>query len=421
MGRTAKDRRDLPHPKPVQKIELSEDHVKRRVIAAALLLLLGLCGIGYALFQALAPESGWQQIEAGTFLGTNCGSEFVLLYELGVDGSAQAEHKGLTALYTQACRTAFQLFHTEERYDDVVSVCEINARPNEAIRVDSVLYRAFEAVRNAGDRTIYLGPVYARYGDLFYCVDDVQLVDVDPYLSDEVRQEYAQIAAYAMDPQSIDVELLGEGQICLRVSEEYLAYAQREGITRFIDFSWLRNAFIADYLAETLIDGGYTYGSITSYDGYARCLDSRPLSYSLNLYDRVDGGRYLAGTMEYQGPMNMVSLRDYPLSEMDAQRFYQLRTGEIRTMYLDPRDGLCKSAVSGLSCYSQSQSCAELALKIAPIYIADQLQPDRLAALTGRDVYAVYCQDRVIYGTDPELTITNLYEGDGVEYTLSLP
>lgn len=395
--------------------------MKLRLAAAALLLLLGVGGIVYALFNAMAPEAGWQQIEAGTSLGPTCAGEFALLYELGADGAVRTEQRDLIQLYTRSCRTAFQLFHTEERYEGMVNVCELNARPNETLWVDDALYRAFEVVQSSGDRTIYLGPVYARYGDLFYCEDDAQLVDFDPYLSEEVRQEYVRAAAYAMDPQSVNVELLGDDQVCLRVSEEYLAYARREGVTRFIDFSWLTNAFIADYLAETLISGGYTHGSITSYDGFARCLDERGLSYSLNIYDQTDGGVCLAGTMEYRGPMSMASLRSYPLTSMDGRRIYQLRSGEMRTMYLDPRDGLCRNALSGLTCYAQAKGCAELALSIAPVYVAEQFQPERLEPLAEAGIYAVYCQDRAICGTDPELTVTGLGQGDGGGYTLSLP
>ena len=421
MGRTAKDNRDRYRPRPVKKIELSEEHTRPRMIAAVLLFLLGIGALVYGFVSFVTPEGGWQAIEASGSYGATCGDEFVFLYELGSGGaSSLAENRAVTALYTQAARKAYQLFNSDESFDEITNVYDINRRPNEVLEVDEVLYEAFAAIQSHGNRALYLGPVYIRYDDVFFCQDDSQLVDFDPRLSESVRQEYEEIAAFAMDPQSVDVQLLGGNQIRLYVSEEYLAYAQREGIENFIDFFWMKNAFIVDYLAQVMIDNGYTHGSFSSYDGFIRNLDERSTGYSLNVYDRAEDGVYLSATMEYQGPLSAVCLRNYPLNSMDSLRFYQLRSGEIRTPYLDVRDGLCKSALNDLISYSKTRSCAELMLCVSPIYISDTFDRQALSALAGEDVHSIYCEDRVILGSDPELTLTELYDLDGICYTTSL-
>lgn len=403
MGRTARDNRDRPHPKPVQKIELSERNTTGRFIAAAVFLLLGVGALIYAFFQLGAPEAGWQTIEAGTGSGPTCGEEFVFLYELGAgEQSVLAESRAINAKYTEACRKAFQMLHASETFEDTVSLCELSGRPNQVLEVDPALYGAFSAVQAQGDRTLYLGPIYARYGDLFYCTDDSQLADFDPYTSEAVKQEYAAVAAYAMDPAHIDVELLGENRVRLRVSEEYLSFAQREGIQRFLDFGWMRNAFAADYLAQTMAEAGFTRGSISSLDGFARCLDSREGCYSLNLYDLEGEDVVQAGVLEYQGPMSLVSLRAFPLNEADGQRYCRLQNGQIRTAYLDPRDGLCKSAVSALTCYSENRTCAQLAMEMGPIFIADALEPGALEQLAEEGVYAACRRDGVLWRTGPQ-------------------
>lgn len=403
MGRTAKDNRDLPHPKPVEKIELSDRNATGRFIAAALFLLVGAGALVYAFRQLGTPEAGWQAIQAGTGSGPTCGEEFVFLYELGAGGQpVLTESRAVTAEYTKACRKAFQMFHTSETFEDTVSLCEISGRPNQELEVDPALYGAFAAVREEGDRTVYLGPVYARYGDLFYCTDDSQLADFDPYSSEEVAREYAAATAYAMDPAHIDVELLGENRVRLRVSEEYLAFAQREGIERFLDFGWMRNAFAADYLAQTMAEAGFTKGSISSIDGFIRCLDGREGSYSLNLYD-VEGEKPVqAGVLEYQGPMSLVSLRAFPLNEGDRQRCYRLRNGELRTMYLDPRDGRCKNALNALTCYAGDRTCAQLAMAAAPIFIADTFETGPLERLAEKGVYAACFRAGALWRTEPQ-------------------
>lgn len=392
------------------------------MVAAVLLLLLGVGALTYAITSLVTPEPGWQEIEAGSSAGASCAEEFVFLYELGAgELSVSAENRAVTALYTQAARKAYQMFNSDEGFDDVVSVYDINRHPNEVMEVDEALYQAFSALHDHGNRAIYLGPVYARYGDLFYCVDDTQIVDFDPRLSEDVRQEYQEIAAYAVDSGAVDLQLLGGNQVRLYVSEEYRTYAEQEGIEDFIDFSWMKNAFIADYLAQTMIDGGFTHGAISSYDGFQRNLDDRDVSYTLNVYDRTDGLVYPAASMEYVGAMSIVYLRGYPLSNLDNQRYYQMKNGEIRTPYLDVQDGICKSAVNDLIAYSKSLSCAEVLLSVSPLYVAETLDYEGLSALTEKGIYSIYCQDRVVIGNDSELILTNLYDEGSIRYRAEIP
>jgi len=55
----------------------------------------------------------------------------------------------------------------------------------------------------------------------FFCEDDSQTVDYDPYQNSE-------IAAYAGDKDSVEIKFLGDDQVCLFVSEEYLAFAEEK-------------------------------------------------------------------------------------------------------------------------------------------------------------------------------------------------
>ena len=396
----------------MEKIQLSGEHLTLRLIAAAVFLVLGGTALAYALTQLLSPKPGWQTVEAGASGEANCGGEFVFLYELGAAGvSVSAENKALTRLYSDACGRMFQVFHTQESFEGVTNLRDVNLHPNETLTVDEVLYRAFETVQRYGDRTVYLGPVYERYNGLFSCTDDSQLTDFDPYLSEEVREEYAAAAAFANDPRSVDLRLLGDGRVCLYVSEEYLAYARQKEIGRYLDFGWLTNAFVIDYLAQVLAENGYTCGSISSYDGFVRNLDGRALEYALNLYDFSDGTIYPAGVMRYRGPRSMAYLRDYPLSAADGRRMYLLKSGEVRTGYLSAGDGRCRSAAHDLIAWSDTAGCAEIALRLAPVYVADTLDIPALEALADRGIHSVRMENRVICGTDPDLTLTDLCEG----------
>ena len=189
---------------------------------------------------------------------------------------------------------------------------------------------------------------------------------------------------------------------------------------RFIDFSWMRNAFVADYLADALAAEGFTKGTLSSYDGFTRNLDVRETDYSFSILDLWDQAVCPAATMHYQGPQSLVTLRDYPLNDSERWRFYELKTGEVRTLYLDIADGFCRSAVHSLTCYSTDQGCGETLLAMLPVYIADGLLPEELARLAEEGVQSIYCQDRVIWHTDPALELEGLFTREDVQYTEAL-
>ena len=123
--------------------------------------------------------------------------------------------------------------------------------------------------------------------------------------------------------------------------------------------------------------------------------------------------------MDYQGPMSVVTLRDYPINDLDLLRFYELRSGEIRTSYLDPADGLCKNAVHNLTFYSQSKGCGELLLEMMPLYIAESFREDLLPALAEKGIHSIRFQNGVICPTDPRLRLRTLYADETLRYTVA--
>lgn len=419
MGRTINNR-NLPHPKPVEKIELSDKNPRRRLAAVIFFLALGAAALVYALMSYLSKGDGWTQIEADSAAETNCADEFVFLYCLGQSGmSATAENKALVSVYTQAAVNAYRLFQNDVGFDGLNNVYAINRHVNETLEVDEALYNAFELFDRSGSRALYLAPVYSRYDNIFYCNDDSELSNFDPYTNPEVSKEYAEMAEWAGDSGAVQLQLLGNNQVRLFVSEEYLDYAQQEGIEDFIDFYWMKNAFIVDYLADTLIAHGYSLGSISSYDGFARNLDDSGNTYSFTIYDRREKTIYPAAVMEYSGRKSIVYLRDYMMNAMDFQHYYETADGQVRTVYLDETDGLCKSALDSLVCYSENKGCAEVMLHIMPIYIADTFNAEELAVFHKNGIASVYCEENIIYHTDERIMLTNFYSDGEVVYDAS--
>lgn len=414
MGRTARDNRDMPHPKPVEKIQLSDQKTKLRLALVILLVLVAAGAFVYGVMSGLGKDSGWTTIEVNSSAGLNCGNEFVFQYYLGASGlSATAESKQISALYTDAMVKAYQLFTNDGESGNLHNVYYINRHPNEEIEVDALLYRAFETCEAYGNRNLYLAPVYEQYDSLFYCNEDWETESFDPLQNEELAVSFAELSAFARDAGQVEVQLLGDNRIRLYVSEDFLKYAEETYISSFIDFYWMKNAFIADFIADVMLENGYTRGSISSYDGFIRNLDDSGTGYSFNLYDRVGQNVYPAAVMQYTGSVSIVYLRDYRMNSLDFQHYYEFADGRIRTAYLDVADGLSKAAVPNLVSYSESEGCANLLMQMIPAYITDSFNRENLPA------YSVFCEDGVVYHNDPDLKLTDLYEDDRISYKSS--
>ena len=417
MSRTVRNRNEN-HPRPVKRIELEEGFPKVRLVLTIVLILVGVCAFGYALVSFLTEDAGWTTIEAGSS-EADCSNELIFQYYLGAgEMSATAEKKAVSALYADASRTAYQVFHTSQGFDGVHNLYYINQHPNEEIEVDEVLYEAFAAIAKERNRAIYLAPVYAQYSNLFGCNDDAETVSFDPDQNEEIADYFAEIVSFAGNRDAIDIQLLGNHRIRLFVSDAYMDYASRVGFSEFIDFYWMTNAFIVDYIADTMEANGFVLGSVSSYDGFVRSLDNvSGTEYAFNLFDRDGVSVYQAGVMRYDRALSIVYLRDYPVNNsLDWQHYYTFRDGEIRTAYIDVTDGYSKSAVDSLVSYSETGSCAEILLRVMPVYIADNFQEEKLHLLAQEGIYSVYCADQTVLYNEPSLVLTDLYNRDGVKY-----
>lgn len=411
MSKNARDRR--PYVKPVQRVELSEINVKLRMILIVLLLSIAVVAVIYGLFSLLNTEPGWQEVEVSSS-DTNCSADFVLMYEFGKDGvDATTEAKNVNRMYTYLTEVIYQTFsaETEAEFGNVYA---LNRHPNETVSVAHDLYKALELVVEYDSRYPFMAPVTAAYGAVFLSANDEEAALYDPMCNAEQMAYVQETAAYCADPEMIHVELLGDDQVRLVIAQEYLDYAEENEIETFLDFGWLTNAFIIDEIADTLAASGYTHGYIASYDGFTRNLDDRGNSYSFNIFHRTDGDVYMPARLDYSGPMSIVSLRDYPMTEEDQWHYHAYGDGKITTVFLDPADGKSKSSVDGLTAYSDNMGCAEILLKTAPVFIADSFDAYALETLEKEGIHSVRCYNKGVVFTQENAAVTLLEE----EYSL---
>lgn len=394
----------MREPRPITRVELSEKNKTLRLIAALALLVIGALGITVGIMSLLNKETGWQRVQVTT-QERSCSENFLLQYNFtGSGAEATAVNHKLQAAYGDACVKAYQVFTPDEEITGVQNVYYVNRHPNETITVDPLLYNAF--MKLEGTSWLYLGPAYAHYYNVILGADESMVDALDPMISEEAKTYLGEIAAFAGDRQAVSLELLGDNQVILHVSETYLAFAAEEEIENFIDFGYLTNAFIIDYLAQTLIDQELTEGYIVSADGYTRNLDGAH-TFSFNIFDRVEDLVYPAAVMEYRGPISLVFLKDYPTANSDVN--YRGREDRFLHLFVDPEDGICRTSVENLVGYSYDASCVDVVLAMLTSFVgADFSVPE--------GVYSVWCEGEIICYNDASVSFNQLLKGEKMSY-----
>ena len=417
MSRNRKSKKG-PRLQDVQELELSEKHIHLRLWLTIAFAVVGIALLVYAVRGFFSAQDGWQTIDVTTNGGANCASEYIFHYELGADSlPAAQEYRQIAKLYTTATETIYREFHISQGFEGVNNLYYLNRHPNETVEVSELLYDAFLQMKAHENRSVYLAPVYSLYRDLFFSADAEEAKAADPMTAPELTQFVRELSTFIQDPESVELELLGENRVCLHVSEAYQKYIEENGFDAYLDFFWMTNAFGVDYIAKTMADAGFTNGVITSYDGFTRNLDARGTDYQFSLYDRDGNTVYTAGALDYQGPMSFVFFKDYARSSLDALHAIALGDGVYRTAYLDPADGKNKTAVPQLLGYSREDGCAEVMLSLMPVYVADGLREESLSALSARGIETIYTgSGRCLLYSQTDAQFSGLYDRDGVRY-----
>lgn len=413
--RTSNSSRD-PNLKPVKKIELSEKHVKLRVVLVIAFILCAVAAFAYAVITIMSVDKGWNKIQAASS-DINCGDDFVFYYYVEKGGtSGGSEYKNVTAAYSQATVNAYRIFNADARFDGVNNLAFLNASVNETVEVDASLYSALELISEYGNRSIYLGPAYVYYYNLLYSSDDYGASQFDPYLNEDAKSFISSVVRFANDEEAVNIALYGDNRVALNVSEEYAAFAAENGITAYLDFFMLKNAFIADYLADYMENYGCKSGIITSRDGYTRAIGTGGREYTVSVYDKEGYNIYPACTLKGTGGVSLVRLHDYRLSAADYGCNYLYSDGRTATSYVDPSDGMYKSSIANLIAYSRTAGCAEVLLNALPVYICDTFESSLLAELKEKQIYSVYCKDRTVIYNDSEISVVGLLSSDEIVY-----
>ena len=411
MRKHAKDNR--PSPKPVIKAELAEGKKTTRIIFIAIFLALGITLIAFSAAKLLGRESGFTEIEADK---SPFSSFFVMNYDIGASGAtASAEYRRVKEVYTAALDKYCKLFSSDTAYEGTNNLFYLNSHPGERVTLAPELYAALSRLERVGAGRHYLGTVLEMYDVTFSCSEDGYAALSDPMKNDALGAVAREACAFANDRLAVSLEFFEDSSVTLHIGEGYRAFAEANALTRFIDLGIFENAFVVDAIADTLESEGLCFGSVSSYDGYARNLDTREdAKYSFSYYAKSGDKVYPVCDVAYEGAIATCTLKSYPTGALDGFDFYLYSDGVSVHRILDKSTAAPVAAVPELLLASKSEDTVSLALRAYSALGGHELRPDSLEGVFAAwlDGYTVKSQKL------DSVTLTAPYADDKISFVI---
>lgn len=354
--------------KPVKKIELSENNIKLRTVAVVAMILIAATAFGFGIYHFVTGQPQWITVKY-IMSEANCSGDFYFQYNV----SGKSEEKEVEALYSTVCNDLYKTFSKDTEFADINNICSINRSPNKVCTVPHLLYDSLQKVADQYSGYLYLGPLYTELEALCLSENDMEASQFDPARDQEAKEYFDTICKFISSGKDIELRFLGEDQVELVVSQEYLDFSKSMGDIDFVGLGWMQNAFVIDNIADRMIEAGFTEGCISSYDGFIRCLDPSPNEYAVDLYKRNGEDIVFDRKLSYRGQTAFVIYRDYPLTDPDVIHYYTYSDGTVITPYLDKNGQSPSVHPNTVCCYSSHKDCQELLLNTLHIYMENDV------------------------------------------------
>ncbi len=390
--------------KPVEKVEVSEKHIILRVVILIIAILGVIGSVIFIIVNLSTKDKGWTRIELSK---NRLNDSYYFYYNLGDEPTK--EYKELTNLYKAHLEKAYILFDAEEEFEGVNNVYYINNNPNKEITVDSLLYNSIKEVMDSGSNTIFMGGIVSYY-DAVILGSASNATYYDIKTNDVMKERANKYISYINDTNHFEFKLLGDNKVKLYESEEFMKFLSDYEVD-VLNFSYLKNAFILDYLDQVFSSKLYKSGYIYSLDGYLLNLGSH-IEYTFDVLDETDSKVSKIASLKYAEKRNIVTFKNTITSSADLNYIKVLNDNTRRTYYIDNTDGISKEGVRYLTGYSSTNSLSKIALEMEKAYIADTFD----SSLLKNNNY-IWLNDKDINYTEEGLKFTTVIDGYKAVYT----
>ena len=106
------------------------------------------------------------------------------------------------------------------------------------------------------------------------------------------------------------------------------------------------------------------------------------------------------------------------MHDAESWHYFSYSDGSITTTYVDPADGVSKSATDNLFVYGAGMGCAEILLQSAPVFISEELNEEALMELANRGIYSIWGEGNCMVSNNEHASLTAMTENGGDQYTI---
>ncbi len=194
----------------------------------------------------------------------------LLYYAEGSEAEVKSRLKTVSELYSEALLAIYERLDSDTTYDDCVNIASVNEGKNAPVQVDQTLFDILcEAKRldEANDSyNMLAGALYREWQTLLYLEEPSEF---DPLNNEDEAQRISDIAQM-VNSDAVSFEIVDEKErlVRLNVSEEYWKFARENEVKApVLDLNQLKNAFMAEAVADSLTQAGITKAVISFADG----------------------------------------------------------------------------------------------------------------------------------------------------------
>lgn len=378
------------------KLQVNTKHVKLRIVLFVIFFLIAVAAFTYGFVNLGKKSSGYQKIEAST-------DAEALLYNNDVtfryyfDGSSneiKREVKELTALYTSLYGPLYKALDSANVYESVVSLAYINSHLGEVISVSPELYNILKdayskTLENSGFN-LFSGALFEEWRSILVLQDPQ---DFDVLVNEDQAQRLSAIASVVSDLSNFSLEFLSDSTCSVRlsVSDSYAAFASEYELSSCIlDLGNLKQAYLLETLASSLVSSGYSIGYLCTEDGTALCMSALG-SLDYDMYTMTGSELVKYASVPLEGRFSAFSMNAFG---MGSPYSYSITSGSdtlYRSLYFDVASGAQSSLLMSLNLISGDNNLVDLSYKgLQLCSISSAMELERAAAALPSDILCSY-------------------------------
>lgn len=325
-------------------IEVSDKHIKLRIVAFVLALVIGVGAIGYGISLMGAKTPTYYDVEVtGEQEVVRLGRGFRFRHRFtGSFFAIRAEKQKLQETYTESLKRWARLLDPEERQRGLVNLAALN----QSVGVDMTVERdLFDILRDAWERTrrgegynVFAGALYEEWNSILILSDPQ---DFDPLGNEDERARLETLAALYSDPARFAL-VFDEEKSTVRLEADPAALETLEELElagRVLDLNLLRDAYLLSGVAADLEAEGYTNGYLVAGSGLTVSLSGNEgAEYQLFALN-AQGEPVSAALAPVTGGSVFSSLRAFGMTEREEETVYGYYTVEDaggETVYRHP-------------------------------------------------------------------------------------